>query len=56
MYSFELTDRVVVVTGGGQGLGEGVAKAFAGSGATIYLASDAGSRVTGQILAVSGGL
>ena len=34
-----LTERVAIVTGAGQGIGRGVARAFAGEGACVVIAS-----------------
>ncbi|CAN5354812.1 SDR family oxidoreductase [soil metagenome] len=37
MIRFDYTDRVVLITGGSQGIGEGVASAFAGAGAQVHI-------------------
>lgn len=39
MPSFDLTGRVTVVTGGGQGIGEGIALAYARAGAAVVVAA-----------------
>lgn len=46
MTSIDLTGRIAVVTGGAQGLGEGMAGALAGAGATVVVAdiNDAGEQ------------
>ena len=46
---FRLTDKVAVVTGGGRGIGEGCARAFAELGADVVVAS----RTSDQIEAVA---
>ncbi|MFW0788324.1 SDR family NAD(P)-dependent oxidoreductase [Gordonia sp. CPCC 205333] len=47
MTSIDLTGRKALVTGGAQGLGEGMARALAGAGASVMIAdiSDAGAEV-----------
>lgn len=38
MTSIDLSGRIAIVTGGAQGLGEGMAGALAGAGATVVIA------------------
>ena len=48
---FDLTDRVAIVTGGGQGIGKTVAHAFAEAGANVVIAElneDRGAAVEEQ--------
>jgi NAD(P)-dependent dehydrogenase (short-subunit alcohol dehydrogenase family) len=54
---FDLTDKVAVVTGGGQGIGEGIAKAYADAGAAVVVAArhdDRVQRVADEITASGG--
>lgn len=57
MKQFDLSDRVAVVTGGGQGIGEGIAKTLAEAGAAVVVAArhvDRIERVAGEITAAGG--
>lgn len=57
MEAFDLTGRVAVVTGGGQGIGEGIAKNLAKAGAAVVVAArhaDRIARVADDIIAAGG--
>lgn len=55
--SFDLTGQVAVVTGGGTGIGEGIAKSYAGAGASVVVAArrtEPIERVAAEIVASGG--
>ena len=57
MNQFDLTGRTAVVTGGGQGIGEGLAKSLAAAGASVMVAArhqDRIERVVADIVASGG--
>ena len=58
MTMFDLTGRKALVTGGAQGLGEGMAQALASAGARVMIADvqdDVGPKVAESLTPVDGG-
>jgi len=51
-----MQDRVVIITGGGTGIGRATALQFAQAGAWMDLANPKASWMTGQVIAIDGGL
>jgi NAD(P)-dependent dehydrogenase (short-subunit alcohol dehydrogenase family) len=57
MITMQLKDKTAIITGGGRGIGRGIARRFAQEGARVVLAQrdpDSGERTCGEIEAAGG--
>ena len=54
MGSFELTDRVAIVTGGSDGIGKGIALGMAAAGAHVVIAARRQDRIDAAVTQIKG--